>query len=283
MNDYSKLIEAMDAFRQLFVKKLLSVNEIAHSQLFLQGISKKAHNEYSYNDAFRLYGIIKPYASKLKIVGFDFDTVPVVALPTKKPDAPVQYTDKVVGYDGTKFIVRFPYNETLYKAILGIPGRFFEVEKKYWTVPISSTTELKQFALGFNFDIGDAAFAMMNNVHDNLEQSYSAEYIELGLPVKKDFYPFQTVGIDYGRKNRRIIIADQMGLGKTIQGIGCVLITESFPCIVVCPKSLRLNWKDEWEAWTNKKVIVLDKNNVKELKYLLENKLVDVVSSNTFR
>ena len=235
--------------------------------------------QWSYNDAFRLFNLIKPYASKLKLVGFDFSTVPAVALPVARQEQR-QSSSRVVGYDGAMFVVSFPYSVEIYQAIQKVPGRLWVDAQKVWKVPLSSTVQLKHIALGFNFDIGERALQMMNNVHENLENSYSAEYIELGLPVKKTFYPFQTVGIDYGRKNRRVIVGDQMGLGKTIQGLGIALATDAFPCIVICPKSLRLNWADEWASWTNKRTMVLSHKNIKQMRPLLEAGKIDVVITN---
>lgn len=279
MQDYTLLKKAMDALRVLFVKKLIDINEIKNSRQFLREIAVKNPNNYTYNEAFRLYNIIKPYSIKLKQVNFNFDDVPPIKIKIQEPKK-VEYKDKIIGYNGTSFVVRFPYNKIYYEAIKEIKGAKYEYDKKTWHIPITSSNELKQFAMGFNFEVGDMAFRMMNNVTENLEQSYSAEYIELNLPVKKDFYPFQTVGIDYVRKNQKVIIGDQMGLGKTVQAIGGILITNKFPCLIICPKSLRRNWQDEWHAWTNKKAIILDSKNIGNLKQLIDNNLIDVVITN---
>lgn len=277
---YTELYNALLAFRTVFEKRLLDAKVVEHSKHFFREVSTKPLEEWSYNDAFRVYGLIKPYAAKLKLVGFDFSSVPAVLLAAQKQPEQRQHSARVVGFDGAMFVVSFPYSEPIFQAIKSVPGRTFEAEKKTWRVPLSSTTQLKHIALGFNFEIGERALQMMNNVHDNLESSYSAEFVELGLPVKKTFYPFQTVGIDYGRKNRRVIIGDQMGLGKTIQGIGIPLATDSFPTIVICPKSLRLNWQDEWKAWTDKRTMVLTHKNFRQMRPLIEAGKIDVVITN---
>lgn len=276
---YHELSEALNAFRDLFKRQILPLNEINHCVDFLKTIAAKGDNEFTFNEAFRLYQIIKPYSLKLKQIGFDFASVPQVSIEVKS--APVKRDESnVIGYDGEKYVVKLKYDLALIKKMREIKGRIWNAERSVWYVPVSSTDQLKAFAVGNNFDIGDAAHNMMTNVRENLEMSYSAERVELNLPVKRDFYPFQTVGIDYVRKNKRVIIADQMGLGKTIQGIGGILINNSFPCLIVCPKSLRLNWSDEWGTWTNKRVMILSHKNIDKMPYLIEQKMIDVVVVN---
>lgn len=41
------------------------------------------------------------------------------------------------------------------------------------------------------------------------------------------------------------ILADDMGLGKTVQSIVAMLHLQCFPCLIVCPKVVLLNWKRE--------------------------------------
>lgn len=48
----------------------------------------------------------------------------------------------------------------------------------------------------------------------------------------------------------RCLIGDEMGVGKTIQAI-CIayLYRRDWPLIVICPSSLRFNWRDEFLNW----------------------------------
>jgi SWI/SNF-related matrix-associated actin-dependent regulator 1 of chromatin subfamily A len=66
-------------------------------------------------------------------------------------------------------------------------------------------------------------------------------------------YDFQKKGIEFGiSKNCRFLLADEMGVGKTIQAIGCsVVFKQDWPVLIICPSSLKYNWKDEIFNWLN--------------------------------
>jgi len=66
-----------------------------------------------------------------------------------------------------------------------------------------------------------------------------------------------------GLELKRFINGDEQGLGKTLQSIATIYAANlkgelSFPCLVVCPASTKINWQREWEMWTGKKAIILD-------------------------
>jgi SWI/SNF-related matrix-associated actin-dependent regulator 1 of chromatin subfamily A len=73
-------------------------------------------------------------------------------------------------------------------------------------------------------------------------------------------YKYQEKGIEYNLEHTCTIIGDKPGLGKTMQAIASVQKLNAFPCLVICPATLKINWQREWELWTNKKSLIL--NNV---------------------
>ena len=44
-------------------------------------------------------------------------------------------------------------------------------------------------------------------------------------------------------------LADEQGLGKTIEALATLQAADAFPAVVVCPASLKLNWVRELEHW----------------------------------
>lgn len=73
-----------------------------------------------------------------------------------------------------------------------------------------------------------------------------AEHIARKYP---DLYPHQTGGVAFLMARKRAILADEMGLGKTRTAI--VAAREHAPdgpYVVVCPASVKLNWRREIQA-----------------------------------
>lgn len=76
--------------------------------------------------------------------------------------------------------------------------------------------------------------------------------------LKVEPYDYQREGILFGLRKKRFLIGDEPGLGKTLQSIGVVDCAHAYPCLVICPSSLKINWQREFEKFTDAKALVLD-------------------------
>lgn len=83
-----------------------------------------------------------------------------------------------------------------------------------------------------------------------------------GILRNATLYPYQKEGVLFAAQAGHAIIADEMGLGKTIQAIGTaeLLRREGFVenVIVICPTSLKYQWKREIERFTGNEVLVVE-------------------------
>ncbi len=61
--------------------------------------------------------------------------------------------------------------------------------------------------------------------------------------------PFQWAGVRYVLEARRAFLADEQGLGKTVEALAALEADDAFPALVVCPASLKLNWQREAARW----------------------------------
>lgn len=80
--------------------------------------------------------------------------------------------------------------------------------------------------------------------------------------IKATLYPYQKEGIVFATYKKGAIIADEMGLGKTIQAIGTALLKKQLfgftKTLIVCPASLKAQWKTEIEKFSDEKAIIVE-------------------------
>jgi SWI/SNF-related matrix-associated actin-dependent regulator 1 of chromatin subfamily A len=61
--------------------------------------------------------------------------------------------------------------------------------------------------------------------------------------------PFQWAGVRYALDARRAFLADEQGLGKTVEALATLEADDAYPAVVVCPASMKLGWQREAERW----------------------------------
>jgi len=62
-------------------------------------------------------------------------------------------------------------------------------------------------------------------------------------------------------ENKKFILADDMGLGKTTSTIIAALETKAKKILIICPATLKINWKREIENYSNKSVYIAEGKN----------------------
>lgn len=99
-------------------------------------------------------------------------------------------------------------------------------------------------------------------------------------------YPYQKEGIEFAACAGRCIIADEMGLGKTLESVGAaeLLHREGYvsSVLVICPTSLKYQWKHEIKAFTGHDAVVIEGNPPARKRMYDSDALYKIVSYNTF-
>lgn len=91
------------------------------------------------------------------------------------------------------------------------------------------------------------------NYRQELKTKWGMQHTMKLLPqrIVNKLYSFQKQGIFFGQqKFGRLLIGDEMGVGKTLQAI-CVsyLYRQDWPLLIVCPSSVKYIWRDEIIKW----------------------------------
>jgi SNF2 family DNA or RNA helicase len=92
--------------------------------------------------------------------------------------------------------------------------------------------------------------------------------------MKTTLYPYQEEGIRFSVFKKAAIIADEMGLGKTLQAIAVALLKKELfgftKVLIVSPSSLKNQWKQEIEKFTDASAVIISGNRSKRQKIYTE-------------
>ena len=145
-----------------------------------------------------------------------------------------------------KIELSFTFDPVLVDEVKKINGRLFNKEDKTWYIPKTATNIEKIKELGFN-------------ISEELEEWYKEQTEgitdDIDVPgLNNVLRPFQKEAVSFVEtKNGRALIADEMGLGKSLESLAYLQLYKDklFPTIIVCPASVKLNWKAEIKKWTD--------------------------------
>ena len=283
-HSHPELYAALMFFRELFIKKYLRSSDIgtADANKLKEVVELETWTPVQAFDVYSILTKFEPRCAALNqyLPPFSKPVINRVAETKPATGTATPYKGRYIGFANNIFIIGFPYDKTIHEYIKGIEGRGWDGDNRRWTAPLSARDHMKKLVEKYGFHLSDQARYQLTVGSENMAQSYSTEYIELGLPLKLPPFAYQTVSADYCIKNKRVIVGDEMGVGKTLTGIMAMMGTNSFPCIVSCPKTLRTQWKEEWERFTNKKAMVVDANNFRFIQRYIELGMCDVAIIN---
>lgn len=136
---------------------------------------------------------------------------------------------------------------TLSTTIRGSNG-----EKVYFTADHNKKPVFNPYAvLEFYNDADEASRSRLHNLVRDYNASWSDNSDQqFPSPDGKEYLPYQRAGIAYALDRTNCIIGDEPGLGKTIQAIGVANAIGAKRVLVLCPASIRRNWRREVYDWS---------------------------------
>lgn len=146
-------------------------------------------------------------------------------------------------------------------------GFSYDANLKLWiSKSVLHARKLRSFANRLALDAIQEKTKELSSV---LSESMSVEAPEDFVVPKPDngmdFFPFQKAGVYFASQRKHTLLYDEMGVGKTIQGIGLINLMKAKKVLIVCPNSLKLNWKRELDKWLLDKTLKYSISNANEI------------------
>lgn len=162
-------------------------------------------------------------------------------------------------------IITSNYDPCLIEIIKKFNSRKYNAKTKEWSVPIVHTKKVLETLIPLGF----SARQDVRNIYDQIikdnekikriltgifNSSEKETFSKINLPL----FNFQKIGASFLCSKKSALLGDEPGLGKSIQSLSVTIIKKSKKTLIICPSSLKLNWKDEIQKWfKNKKINVI--------------------------
>ena len=187
------------------------------------------------------------------------------------------YSEIYLNYAGARS-VRFRAGADCPPALVARAATWFD-KAKGWTLPQDRFAQFDAFLSAaqtsdHELRCYDDALAFIAAVRDaetrgkTLDAAYPRGARSKGLAklLKSRLYPYQIEGALFAVRAGRCLIGDEMGLGKTIQAIAAAeLFARHFGTervLVVCPTSLKHQWRREFARFTGRDAQVIQGGRV---------------------
>jgi hypothetical protein len=98
-------------------------------------------------------------------------------------------------------------------------------------------------------------YALSSAIHD--------DGFEVSRALQGQLLPFQIAGVRYLCTAKRAFLADETGLGKTVQALAAIETSSSYPALIVCPVDSLSHWQREAAQWlpSSRSIAVMHPDN----------------------
>lgn len=163
-----------------------------------------------------------------------------------------------------------PHPRAITSVVHDLPGAVFNASKgRYYDIPLSEGWRLAEVLSNYTRQ-GEKRKIVWDDKALKLVEEEAARRARLDTVATQSdstldvqfqnghtLRPFQKVGIEFvDLAGGRALVADQMGLGKTWQGVGYAVL-RGLRTVIICPAHLKANWTSEIIKLTGKVPTVL--------------------------
>lgn len=167
---------------------------------------------------------------------------------------------KLIARKRDRIEISCPYSDGLKERIKLLPDREWDKENKVWWLPATPFHAKHVLAFGrehgFQLEIGVLKLVTTPNIK----------------PKNRDrLLQYQNYAVDFLHVNKNALIADAMGLGKTVEALTYLNEIDAKRVLVIAPASVVGKWQQEVRTWTASTVSILKtgKDSVPESTYVI--------------
>lgn len=167
--------------------------------------------------------------------------------------------------------VSFDFDMNIVEILRGYPTRYYNGDTHEWEIPYKDLAYLKNDFKAYSVTFED------KRTISHEEEKQRTTSLELSVERMQDLmtnYNFKTspfehqiTGFEYGALNKRWLLGDEQGLGKTKQAIDIACLYKQYGykhCLIVCGvNGLKWNWKQEIGIHSDEKGWILGERTSK--------------------
>lgn len=152
-----------------------------------------------------------------------------------------------------RIVVTTDYREK--DLIRAVPGALYDTDAYKWWLPMTwAACKALRGVFGDRLELTESLIAWAEHQLTEWIRPALTARVLTDAPGDPDLYPFQRAGVQFLATAERALLCDEMGTGKTVQAIRTLaeLVRRGhnpFPCLVICPNSMKLTWKAEFARW----------------------------------
>jgi SWI/SNF-related matrix-associated actin-dependent regulator 1 of chromatin subfamily A len=138
---------------------------------------------------------------------------------------------------------------------------YTEIPQKVWVEKLLADKEKAYHIWGKVFDseeLHDFWLPKASIIKDNSVQNVVVDYSKYS---NRPPLEHQKEAIQKLLENKKFILADDMGLGKTTSTIIGALESGSKKILIICPATLKINWKREIENYSDRPIFIAESKN----------------------
>jgi len=158
----------------------------------------------------------------------------------------------VFSIDSSTLGIMCRYDPDTVKKIKTLPVRSWNPTHKRWEVPVSDWKKIKKL-LPEAFFTRDAQKTIASF------STTKKDVVEIDVPLKTSrLFPFQKKGVGFLATKKGAILADSVGLGKTVQALAALYHLDLPSVLVVCPAPLKRKWKNDTKKFIGLEPVIIE-------------------------